>query len=296
MAAPAWQCRCSSPPLSRSGSGGGGAMDLGSPPLCPTRLHRPACLQGVSVGGAGARGRSSKAEKRKAFGPNSEGFCPSSRWEAMWGRAGVLGGVKRREAMIDRFTIHERERRGGESRVGGERGRERERESGGERDKRRLYPPVLSLPLSLFLYLSLSFSFLLLFPPSLLPWVCVLPCPSLAVSLSLCLSVSLPLPLSPRLSPVLASAFHAAPSAVHLPRPSAGDSLCCSGRRAGCCVIAVSNAQAPCPCALEWHEGESPRRVSGGECGWRERVLGLCGARDRQGARRTSGDPQRQCG
>lgn len=53
-------------------------MDLGSPPLC-SFLRAPPCLSagGVCGGEWGARGRSSKAEKRKAFGPNSEGFCPS---------------------------------------------------------------------------------------------------------------------------------------------------------------------------------------------------------------------------
>lgn len=178
---------------------------MGSPPLCPTRLHRPACLQGVSVGGAGARGRSSKAEKRKAFGPNSEGFCPSSRWEAMWGRAGVLGGVKRREAMIDRFTIHERERRGGESRVGGERGRERERERewGRERQKEAVPSSSLSPPLSLPLSISLF-----LLPPPLSPLPPPLGlCPSL--SLSRCLSLSLSLSLAPPAS---------LPSSVPCPR------------------------------------------------------------------------------
>lgn len=183
---------------------------MGSPPLCPTRLHRPACLQGVSVGGAGARGRSSKAEKRKAFGPNSEGFCPSSRWEAMWGRAGVLGGVKRREAMIDRFTIHERERRGGESRVGGERGRERERERVGERETKGGCTLQFSLSpsLSSSIYLSLSPSSSS-FPPPSSPGSVSFPVP-LSLSLSLSVSQSRSPCLSPLVCP-LSSLPHSMP-------------------------------------------------------------------------------------
>lgn len=158
--------------------------------------------------------------------------------------------------MIDRFTIHERERREG---VGVGRG--------------RLYPPVHSCSLSLRLPLSGS--------------VC------LSLSLSCCLSLSLSLCLSPLVCP-LSSLPHPLCPFLLLPSslsPLLGTRSAAQAVGVGCCVIAVSNAQALCPCSLEWRQGESPHTGSEGESEEEEEGCSrvLCGSESKTGGVKDEG-------
>lgn len=56
LAAPAWQCCCSSPLLSPSSGREGERWTWAPLPSAPSCVHRPACLLGVCVGESGGRG------------------------------------------------------------------------------------------------------------------------------------------------------------------------------------------------------------------------------------------------
>lgn len=260
MAAPAWQCCCSSPLLSPSSGREGERWTWAPLPSAPSCVHRPACLLGVCVGESGGRGVEAVRPRRgRPLALIPRVSAPLLQMGSHVGEGERGGpGWSEEERRDDRQIHNPRERapRGGGS---------------GQREAVSSSPLLLSLSPSPSLWVRVSFPVALLL--------------SLSLSLSLCLSPlvcplsSLPHPLCP---------FLLLPSSLS---PLLGTRSAAQAVGVGCCVIAVSNAQALCPCSLEWRQGESPHTGSEGESGEEEEGCSrvLCGSESKTGGVKDEG-------